>query len=44
VCSAGVNWTFPSPIPTIAGGCSPENAGVREIRVVSGRIVDEGPL
>ncbi|HEX8793787.1 MAG TPA: hypothetical protein VF765_22745 [Polyangiaceae bacterium] len=44
VCSAGVNWTFPSPLPTIAGGCNPENIGVREIRVVSGRIVDEGPL
>lgn len=44
VCSAGINWTFPSPLPSIMGGCNPENAGVREIRVVSGRIVDEGPL
>jgi hypothetical protein len=44
VCSAGVNWTFPSPVPWIVGGCNPENAGVREIRVVSGRIVGEGPL
>lgn len=44
VCGAGVNWTFPSPLPTIVGGCNPENIGAREIRVVSGRIVDEGPL
>jgi hypothetical protein len=44
VCSAGVNWTFPSPVPWIVGGCNPENIGAREIRVVSGRIVDEGPL
>ncbi len=43
VCSVGLNLQFPLP-PMIAGGCNPENAGVREIRVVSGRIVDEGPL
>jgi hypothetical protein len=44
VCSAGVNWTFPSPVPMIAGGCNPENIGVQAIRVVSGRVVEEGPL
>jgi hypothetical protein len=43
VCSVGVSLQLPFP-PMIAGGCNPENAGVREIRVVSGRIVDEGPL
>lgn len=44
VCSAGISWAFPSPVPMIVGGCNPENAGVQAIRVVSGRIVDEGPL
>jgi hypothetical protein len=43
VCSVGLSLQLPFP-PMIAGGCNPENAGVREIRVVSGRIVDEGPL
>lgn len=43
VCSVGLNLQFPLP-PMIAGGCNPENAGVREIRVVSGKIVEEGPL
>jgi len=43
VCSIGLSLQLPFP-PMIAGGCNPENAGVREIRVVSGRIVDEGPL
>jgi len=43
VCSVGVSLQLPFP-PMIAGGCNPENAGVREIRVVSGHIVDEGPL
>jgi hypothetical protein len=43
VCSVGLSMQLPFP-PMIAGGCSPENAGVQEIRVVSGHIVDEGPL
>jgi hypothetical protein len=42
VCSVGLSLQLLGPM--IAGGCNPENAGVREIRVVSGRIVDEGPL
>ncbi len=47
VCSAGVTLQLPVPgvFPlAIAGGCNPENAGVEAIRVVSGRILDEGPL
>jgi len=43
VCSIGLSLQAPLP-PMIAGGCNPENAGVEAIRVVSGRIVDEGPL
>jgi hypothetical protein len=43
VCSVGLSLQLPFP-PMIAGGCNPENAGVEAIRVVSGRIVDEGPL
>jgi hypothetical protein len=43
VCSVGLSLQLPFA-PMIAGGCNPENAGVQEIRVVSGRIVDEGPL
>jgi hypothetical protein len=43
VCSVGLGMQLPFP-PMIAGGCNPENAGVQEIRVVSGRIVEEGPL
>ena len=42
VCGIGLSMHL--PVPMIAGGCDPENAGMPAVRIVSGHIVSEGRL
>lgn len=40
----GVGLTVSILGPGIVGGCNPENAGMPAVRIVSGHVIDEGPL